>query len=133
MKRVRRAGAILAILALTLSFGEWVLASLCATMPGMPSMAEVTSEDMTAESVAMHGDMMAANDEPVDSRADERELPPCPFGPFTVAQGCMGSAHLPSAAAHLRNPVTEHRISTSSDKSRHELLLAVALFHPPKA
>jgi len=133
MKRIRRAGAVLAILALTLSFGEWVLASLCATMPGMPSMAEMSSEDMTAESVAMHDAMMAANDEPADSGADEREVPPCPFGPFTVAQGCLSSAHLPAAASHLRNPVTEHRISTNSDKSRHELLLAVALFHPPKA
>jgi len=148
-RRTRFIAGILALVAMTFSFAETVLASTCAPMtaPGGSEMAAMMAGDaaafghaampMEAPASATErgaapsgtGCMIARHDGRDDERGDEGH---CPFG-AAVTQGCSAFASLPARSARSQAPPSEAAPEVPSAHSRTDLLLAHALFHPPRA
>ena len=130
-RRTRTFAGLLALAAMTASFSEAVLASVCASptamgsMSGMvPSPAEDDSQDTNER--GMPCDRM---DHTGESREGGEH---CPLTP-TATQGCTVAASAPApetAVGGLEGPTTRHVIP---DVIEPELLLAHALYHPPRA
>lgn len=129
MRRRRRfLAGTLALVAMTFSFTEMVLASVCAPMPGMTVAADVTDRDADA-SASMDCLFATGHGDPEGGGDDGRH---CPFGP-TMGPGCSGVASLPALSSPMRAPPSEVASRILFDEARHDLLLAHAAFHPPRA
>jgi hypothetical protein len=61
---------------------------------------------------------------------DER---PCPFGSAAAAQACAGVASLPARAVTALAPSAEVATVVFVELTDRDLLLAAALFHPPRS
>jgi hypothetical protein len=57
---------------------------------------------------------------------------PCPFTPAT-SQGCTPVASLPAPSIQISVCPSEAAVTAVLDVAQRDLLLAIALFHPPKA
>lgn len=124
--RYRRVFGLLAILALTFSFGESVWASTCAVpVEGMEMAMEAgaTEEGSRGIPCAGHGD---------DSE-DRHEGAPCPFDSPGAVQTCVGVVSLPSRSAALPTVTIDHVPTTHTIDTRIALLLEASLFRPPRA
>lgn len=123
MRARRTFGAILTLMALTLSLAETVWASTCAPM-AMGTM-EVAVEHAT----------QPADDCPGPSRSGRDDADPgshCPFSPV-VTQGCAAAASMPTQAPLAQVPSLETSILELSPVQAIETLIGAAPFRPPRA
>ena len=90
-RRMRTLAGMFGLAAMTLSLGEAVLASVCATSMDMASM-DVDGAQVSEAMEDMPGMPMPADgpDDDQGSRYDE-----CPLGP-ALGQGCLAFASLPA-------------------------------------
>lgn len=126
--RTRRIAAHLALLALALFWVEGVWASMCspAISMGATNEARVHSSDTAGTDMA---DMDMPDDGSEEGHAPEPNCPLTPAGGAACTAGALLGTRvqlLASASPEASRPVG------SSDHAK-DLLLAVALFHPPRA
>lgn len=130
-RRIRSLGGSLALLALALSFGEAVLASVCApgadmaAMPGMTEMSGPTSDD---ESMAA---MLGMADADTGRDAGEGTFD-CPLA-TALGPGCSSFASLPAGSAAGVWHSAPGLPSTPFEDVGVDALLTHALFRPPRA
>lgn len=117
-RRARSIAGILALVALSLSLAESVLASTC------PPMSEAEQTDMAG---MMGGS--PTDDAPDGDQSDDRH---CPFS-GAVPQGCFAFASLPAGSDASPAPALEGHPEVISGAAHPDLLLARALFRPPRA
>jgi len=123
-RRTRVLAGVLALVAMASSFAEAVLASTCAPMAAMAEQAMDESE-----SSAMDCPLMAGHEGVPETGGTGGH---CPLGP-AVGQGCFAAASLPVPAAHPLGLSDRGAPRPVVDDVRPDLLLAHALFHPPRA
>jgi hypothetical protein len=124
MKRMHILLRLFVLAAMTLSFGETVWASMCA------SMSMVAVSDPAASDRAMH-DMPGM---PADGDHQEGDDEPwCPLGPAAVAQGCLTAASLPAISAEPFAPADVSTADVVFVAAANDLLDDATLFHPPRA
>lgn len=122
-RRTRTLAGALALVAMTLSLGEVGMASACASMADMGGMVMDGSGD---DSKAPMGCPLAAGDH------REGRDGHCPLSP-AVDAGCVAPATLPSSpSAIIPSPPVAAR-ATIPQVDRPALILATALFRPPRA
>jgi hypothetical protein len=131
MKLRIRFGALMALLALLVYFAEGVWAATCPPTMSMTGVEEVVERD-----AAEHSCPMAANhtssgetESPEQSRS---EAPVCPFGPVGAGSSCV-AASLPATTVRIAPSFPAGSLLTPSPDAARDLILAAALFHPPKA
>lgn len=127
-RRIRLVAGILALVASTFAHAETVMAVTCTPEMDM-DMDMPTAEAGTPHAPADHG-MPGSSAECCDDGENERH---CPFGPAAAAQGCAGVASLPT---HAVNPIAaspEGVVAGFIEQAQHDLLLANALYRPPRA
>lgn len=137
MNRRRRilAGS-LALVAMSLSFAETVLASVCApaamaAMDGTAIQAPVSAAmdgPADVDGAGMDCARMAGQDEGRRGAPD----PNCPLSP-AVGPGCTAVASLPGSSCEAALPPSHGVQRTIVDEARPDLLLSHALFRPPRA
>lgn len=140
---IRTLGGLLGLVAMALSFGETVLASVCTSpagrMPAMEKMAvgETTTMDMRsgdADEVgrghALECMLMAAHGSARGPR--ESSDSHCPLTP-AVGQGCSAVASLPGSTSSLAFPLDRPSARASDTDLRPDLLLVRSHFRPPRA
>jgi len=117
---------LLALVAITFSFAETVLASTCAPMPSAIGDMGMTDGDAPDPPPSMACPLMEGHGQ----RPDRGEH--CPLNP-AAGQGCAAAAALPatlSRSAPADDPGSRRVVS---DDTRPDLLLAHARFRPPRA
>jgi hypothetical protein len=139
-RRTRKLAGSLALMAMALSVTESVLGSVCAPVAAMADMADMPG--MSGQSMAAGGDARAETmtgmpmPMPLPDRDGGREASEgddhCPLAP-ALGQGCSAVASLPAPPSRDGSPTTLGALGTSFDDIRPELLLAHALFRPPRA
>lgn len=107
---IRLFAGIVALAGLSLALTEGVVAASCAPTEIESSVVEEASHD---------------HDHDHDSS--------CPFAPLASPDGCVGAASLPSVAVCDLMFSPEISESIGSSPTQAELLLASALFRPPRA
>lgn len=128
MKRyIRILAGIFALLAMTFSFTESVVASTCGPMPDMAASAETHHAENTSGAGAAC--LFARMHRSGDQRNAEGH---CPFGP-AMGSDCASAPSLPSAAPVVSVVASEAAEQPPSDAVRPSRLLAHAVFHPPRA
>lgn len=127
--RFRVLAALCALIALTLSFGEGVWASMC--MPAM-EMGEAPAAEMSDASDRMM-DMASQGVHTGGETPDGPEPPHCPFAPVSTAGTCVAAASLPAASPIELVPSLEGALLVVAPEQKRDLLLVSALFHPPRA
>jgi hypothetical protein len=127
-RHTRALAGVLAMAAMTFSFTESVMASTCARMsdPAMPGTTQTSSEDASAPS--MECLFMAGH----DGSGQDDGRGHCPFG-LAAGQGCSAAASLPALNSIESVETARATTAVGSDDVRPDLLLARALFHPPRA
>jgi len=65
-------------------------------------------------------------------RSEDARFDACPLGP-ALGQGCLAVASLPGVAPRAADAPPDHDGRRSADIVRPDLLLAHALFRPPRA
>jgi hypothetical protein len=125
----RSLGALVALLALTVYFGESVWASMCSPQMQMSGMAEVVDDDAPEHvcTMGMHDACDAESPDPPHS-----DMMDCPFGPLGANGSCVALS-LPATTAHMEPSFPEGLEPTASADAARDRLLDTALFHPPKA
>lgn len=138
-RRLRLLAGILTLTAMTASFAETVLASVCAPMgemdgANMAAMAGMGGMGMSTVDVAVAGTdgidcplMTEHGDDRGGQRNDH-----CPLNP-AVGAGCTAVASLPACATLVATPAGETSKAWTPGEARPDLLLSHALFHPPRA
>jgi hypothetical protein len=131
--RFRTAGALVALFALSAYFAEGLWASLCAPEmrnSGIEVVAAGETPHADCASDAAHAPAERDSGQPAEPHGSQP--PKCPLGPLGVGGSCV-AASLPTAATQMAPSYPEDaRLSLSPDRAR-DLLLAAALFHPPRA
>lgn len=130
-RRVRFLAGSLSLAAMTFSFAETVLASVC-----MPMDPALTMDPMAMDEMAMAGEdgamdcMLMAHESEVPDTQERQDH--CPLAP-AVGAGCSAVASLPShtfEADALSARSARAAVSRDLDLG---VLLPHALFHPPRA
>lgn len=124
MKRTHILLRLFVLAAMTLSFGETVWASTCA------SMSMMSTADATASNDAMP-DMPGMPVEGEQPGGDED--PWCPLGPAAAAQGCATAASLPATSAAGFAPGDERTADIDLVAVANDFLYSTPPFHPPRA
>lgn len=123
MRTRRTLGAVLTLLALTLSLAETVWASTCAPMGMDPVTAAV--EHGTQPDSDCHGQSHGEQD-----GADPESQ--CPFSP-AVTQGCAAAASLPTHPPLAQVPSLETAVLEPTPAHATETLIGATHFRPPRA
>lgn len=123
MRAYRTIGAVLTLLALTLSLAETAWASTCAPMPMDPMGAAVEHGAHTSPGCPgqTHGE-----------RSDADPESHCPLVPV-VSQGCTAAASLPTHPSPVPAPSLEVAVLDPPSARAVETLIGTALFRPPRA
>jgi hypothetical protein len=122
-RRLRVAGALLALIALSAYFAESVVAVAC--LPGMDHDALVLEG---AAHGSMHHDAPANTGPADDSRGD---APRCPLG--MAGGGSCVALILPVAVSVDRPGAADPETALPLIEDTHDLLLVAAHFRPPRA
>jgi hypothetical protein len=123
----------LTLVAMSLSFAESVLASVCAPEGSMADMPGMPAETMNMDGSVpgeMPGMPMPASDD--TSEEEGGRASECPLGP-ALGQGCSSLASLPAAQAGADSPARMAPRRIDVDDVRADLLLTHGLFRPPRA
>lgn len=140
-RRFRALAGALTLTAMTASFAEMVLASVCAPvadadgaamagMAGMPGMGMATMDVAVADTPAdgMDCPLMAGHGDDTGSERNDH----CPLNP-AVGAGCSAVASLPAALVLVATAPGGTSPAGSLVEMRPDILLSHALFHPPRA
>ncbi|MGH7465238.1 MAG: hypothetical protein ACREK1_08685 [Longimicrobiales bacterium] len=122
MKRTHIILRLFVLAAMTLSFGETVWASTCASMSMMAAADAAASSDAMPDMPGM----------PADGEQQDGD-PWCPLGPAAVAQGCLTAASLPATSAAGFAPGDESTADIDFVARANGLIYPAPLFHPPRA
>ena len=125
MKRLHILLRLFVLAAMTLSFGETVWASTCA------SVSMIAASDAAASSDGMP-DMPGMPAEGEQPEGDEGAAA-CPLGTAAVAQGCLTAASLPANSAAGVAPGDERTADIDFVTLANERFYGTPLFHPPRA
>jgi hypothetical protein len=129
MKLRIRIGGLVALLALTAYFAEGVWASACPPAPAMAGVEEIVEGDADEHTCPMVLDHASSETgSPEQSRSDS---PVCPLGPIGASGSCV-AVSLPATTATIALPFPAGALLTLSPDRSRDLLLATALFHPPR-
>lgn len=120
---IRLFAGIVALAGLTLALAEGVVAASCAPATIGTSVVEEASHGMPA----------GLECAPRHHGGDHDHDPSCPFAPLASPDGCVGAASLPAVAVSELAFSPEISESIGSSPTQAELLLASALFRPPRA
>jgi hypothetical protein len=124
--RFRFLAALFALVALSAYFAEGVWASMCPPET-LSAGAEAPMEQDT------NGCPLGISDAPADPSEQSRsDAPVCPLGPLGVGGSCV-AASLPATTAQIPPSLPEGSLLSPSPDSARDLLLALAVFHPPRA
>ena len=118
-RRLRLAGALVALLALSAYFAEGVWASVC--MPGMDDAAAEHAPD--AHAGMNHG---------APSSPDDAPAPDCPLGMTGMGSSCV-AVSLPASVDAPAPPVESSSAALTSADDVHDSLLTAGHFRPPRA
>jgi len=126
-RRLRPAAGTFALLAMTFSLAENVLASTCAPMPQMAPTSMASAGAPVADDcmVAVHGH------ERGDPGSEGQRH--CPFGPAAASAGCTAAASLRASSTQVDGASSEATAAIPFDDLQQDLLLPTTLFHPPRA
>jgi hypothetical protein len=132
-RRARTLAGVLTLSALTFSFAETVLASICTPMPEMTGADDMGSEmtDAVADASSSDGSdclLMSGHEERNDR--GERDAH-CPLSP-AVGSGCTAVASLPSPQIAAAPWTAGTFLSRASEDAGPDLLLTHVLFRPPR-
>ncbi|MGQ0563194.1 MAG: hypothetical protein ACT443_15140 [Gemmatimonadota bacterium] len=117
------------LFALTLSFAESAVASVCAE--SMMNTAAASSDGMAAMP-DMPAEHDCAGKHSHDGESGQEPAAECPFAPAGAANGCTFSASIPASAVVEPVPNADRiRAAVAADTEPHSFL-ASSLFHPPK-
>jgi hypothetical protein len=138
--RIRRFGALMALVALTAFFAEGVWAAACPPEMQLAGVAHVAEHDGAdhlrlrladpAVSAHAHGHGDADTGDAERSRSDR---PTCPLGPLGANGSCVVAASLPATTTQMAPSFPGEALLSASPEAARDLLLATALFHPPRA
>lgn len=124
---LRHLAALSALLAFSLFWVEGVWASMCQPEMEM-AMPAAVGADVAADTTLCSADVKMPPGDSDDDRSDETH---CPL--TAVGASCAGALPFPAESAAPLVPSPEGAPPASSPDHAKELLLAVALFHPPRA
>lgn len=127
--RFRVLAALLALLALSLTWVQAGWASTCA--PGAES-AVVASDEASGTDVECPTDMGMSHSDGRRSGHEQPDAPACPLGPI-AASGCAVATPLPARALAVALASTEGAVLSSFPDATSGRLLVSALFRPPRA
>lgn len=127
--RGRSVGALVALLALTVYFGEAVWASMCSPQMQMSGTAAVFGDDTAEHPCAMSMHHACDTESSEQPRSDMMD---CPFGPLGANGSCVALS-LPAATAQMEPSFPEGLDPSSLADAARDRLLDTALFHPPRA
>lgn len=131
-RRFRTFAGVLALVAITASFSQAVLASVCASPAAMAAMPDMAMSMVGADS----GDSSGEHQMPCDwlghSDGSGENDQHCPLTP-TATQGCTATASAPATALVVDLSTAQSARHVVLDSIEPELLLADALYHPPRA
>lgn len=127
--RTRTLAGLLGLFAMTASFSETVVASMCAAPSNMASMAMSAADDTEARDAGGHEHSCAGMGNTDESKEGGER---CPLTP-TATQGCTAAALVPSPAIALGLAMPLSAREIASDAIEPDLLLSYALYHPPRA
>ena len=125
--RFRSMAALVALLTLSLFWAESIWASMCPPDMEMGGPAAVMGEMGQPEGSCPMG-------APTPERSDDgpSKAPHCPFVPAGASSCTVGVPFV--ANVRLADaPSGEHALLLASSDHAKDLLLAIALFHPPRA
>lgn len=131
-RRTRTFAGLLALAAMTASFSEAVLASVCASpaaMGSMSGMAMPAADNEDGPSSTTNGMACDWTGHADESREGGEQ---CPLTP-TATQGCTIAASAPAPEIALVSAAVLTTRHVRLDAVEPELLLAHALYHPPRA
>ncbi|MDT8342710.1 MAG: hypothetical protein RQ751_14460 [Longimicrobiales bacterium] len=141
LPRLRRRFGVLALLALTFSLAESVLASTCA--PPDPAALAGGGDRSGAPAHAHCGDHHRGSDghlapvqaDGVEAGGGEADPspPPCPFSTLPGLQICLGVGTLPALGTLLPSPTWSLQARAATTAPDHGLLRALPFFRPPRA
>lgn len=131
-RRTRTFAGLLALAAMTASFSEAVLASVCASPMAMGSMSDMAMAADSADgdgASGAHGPGCDWMNHTEESSGDGEH---CPLTP-TASQGCTVAASAPAPEVSVASTGWLAARDLTLDVAEPELLLAHALYHPPRA
>lgn len=131
-RRSRTLAGLLALVAMTASLSQAVLASVCASPAAMAAMPDMAISMMGADSGASSGEHQIPCDWMGHTDGSGENDQHCPLTP-TATQGCTATASAPATALVVDLSTAQsarHRVLYSDEP---ELLLADAPYHPPRA
>lgn len=128
-RRVRLVAGTLALLALTFSFTESVLASTCAYMSEMASSVMSRHAGPSTEGGK---DCLFGMEHGGRGGEDGHDGHHCPFA-ATMGPGCIAAPSIPTAVMTEPPVAGEATALRPTDADRPILLLVTTPFHPPRA
>ena len=130
MRRTRTFAGFLALAAMTASFSEAALASVCASPVAMSSMSDMAMDSAESDGEASeHGPGCDWMNHTEESRGGGEH---CPLTP-TASQGCTVAASAPAPEVSVVSAAVLASRDITLAAVEPELLLARALYHPPRA
>lgn len=131
-RRFRTFAGLLALVAMTASFSQVVLASVCASPAAMAAMPDMAMSMVGADSGDSSGEHQMPCDWMGHTDGSGENDQHCPLTP-TATQGCTATASAPATALVVDLSTAQSARQVVLDSIEPELLLADALYHPPRA
>lgn len=131
-RRFRTLAGLLALVAMTASFSQAVLASVCASPAAMAAMPDMAMSMVGADSGDSSGEPQMPCDWMGHTDGSGENGEHCPLTP-TATQGCTATASAPASALVVDLSTARSARQVVLDSIEPELLLADALYHPPRA
>lgn len=128
---IRFIGALAALVALTVYSVESASASACPPQMQMAGVDGAVSLDAHGHSCTK-GMNQASSDEKGPSEQSGSDAPDCPLGLMGASATCVAASLPATADQSMPSLPAGSLLSPSPDRAR-DLLLAAALFHPPRA
>jgi hypothetical protein len=126
-RRIRFLAALLSLVALTLSIGESIWASVCPPGIGMEAVALDTAHNDLRANVH-HGSAPASG----DSDRSDSDVPACPWGMTGVGSSCVSVSLLAVAVTLVPTDVVSDLALRPGDVNNDRLLITLH-FRPPRA
>lgn len=131
-RRFRTLAGLFALVAMTASFSQAVLASVCASPAMMAAMPDMAMSGVGAESGDASGEHQTPCDWTGHTDGSGENGQHCPLTP-TATQGCTATASAPATALAVDLSEAQSARHRVLDSVEPELLLADAPYHPPRA
>lgn len=131
-RRLRTLAGLLGLVAMTASFSQAVLASVCASPAAMAAMPDMAMSMVGAENDDSSGEHQMPCDWMGHTDGSGENGQHCPLTP-TAIQGCTATASAPATALVVDLSTAQSARHRVLDSVEPELLLTDVLYHPPRA